>query len=413
MLAARRRNDASARVGGRRDARRRRPRAPRRRARRCASPAGAATSSKRPRLELLQLGHQRVEAAALLVDQHDVARADALRRRPPRRRRRGRHREQGRLGVQAIGRTSYVAARTDSQTRRCSSTFSARSVRTQTIVERSADSARPQRRAERRRRRPRALAAERRTARRRGRSRARAASRRAARTPRPAPATGRKLKMPPPSLSISTITSFAPEARRGQQPADVVGERDVADQQHDRPARGERPRRTRSRPCRRSRSRRGWRARGTAPRGRGRTSRRRGSASRRRRPASTTAAARRPARRPRAARRAPTGPTAAAIAPRRGPVGLAPVVQPRRSPALRDLLASASTSSPRVGADDQCRRRPAGSCHAPSGSNGDLQRVRAPPARCAAAWRSGGRRRAARARARAPPPTPATRSSAS
>ncbi len=32
------------------------------------------------RLELLELGHQRVEAAALLVDEHDVAGADALRR---------------------------------------------------------------------------------------------------------------------------------------------------------------------------------------------------------------------------------------------------------------------------------------------------------------------------------------------
>ena len=31
-----------------------------------------------PGLELLELGHQRVEAAALLVDEHDVARADAL-----------------------------------------------------------------------------------------------------------------------------------------------------------------------------------------------------------------------------------------------------------------------------------------------------------------------------------------------
>ena len=35
-------------------------------------------------LELLELGHQRVEPAALLVDEHDVARADALRRLPRR-----------------------------------------------------------------------------------------------------------------------------------------------------------------------------------------------------------------------------------------------------------------------------------------------------------------------------------------
>ena len=44
--------------------------------------------------------------------------------------------------------------------------------------------------------------------------------------------------MPPPSLSSSTIVSFRPRRLRGQQAADVVRERDVADQQHDRAVAG-------------------------------------------------------------------------------------------------------------------------------------------------------------------------------
>ena len=40
--------------------------------------------------------------------------------------------------------------------------------------------------------------------------------------------------MPPPPLSSSTIVSFSPSRARGEQAADVVRERDVADQQHDR-----------------------------------------------------------------------------------------------------------------------------------------------------------------------------------
>ena len=91
---------------------------------------------------------------------------------------------------------------------------------------------------------------------------------------------------------------------RGEQPADVVRERDVADQEHHRAARSPRRRRTRSRPCRRSRSRRGWRGRATRSRARGRTSRRRAPASRRRRPASRRRAASRRVRRRRAARSA-------------------------------------------------------------------------------------------------------------
>ena len=46
--------------------------------------------------------------------------------------------------------------------------------------------------------------------------------------------TGRKSKMPPPPLSSRTIVSFKLQAPGGEQAADVVRERDVADQQHHR-----------------------------------------------------------------------------------------------------------------------------------------------------------------------------------
>ena len=49
------------------------------------------------------------------------------------------------------------------------------------------------------------------------------------------PATGRNSKIPPPSLLSRTIVSSRPGAPRGEQAADVVGERDVADEQDDRP----------------------------------------------------------------------------------------------------------------------------------------------------------------------------------
>ena len=47
---------------------------------------------------------------------------------------------------------------------------------------------------------------------------------------RPALATGRKSKMPPPSLSMTTIGQVAAQAPAGQQGAEVVGEGDVAEQ---------------------------------------------------------------------------------------------------------------------------------------------------------------------------------------
>ena len=91
-----------------------------------------------------------------------------------------------------------------------------RSVRTQMIVLRSAAARAATRRGRRRRRRR--APSRGRTARRRGRSPARAAWRCARRTPRPALGAGRKWKMPPPSLSISTITSFRPRRDAASSP---------------------------------------------------------------------------------------------------------------------------------------------------------------------------------------------------
>ena len=121
--------------------------------------------------------------------------------------------------------------------------------------------------------------------------------------------------MPPPSLSSSTMVSGRPSRRRGQQAADVVRERDVADQQHDRPARGrgdaEGGRDRAVDPVRAAVGR----ARGAASRAPGRTSRRRAPASRRRRRASPRAAGRTPSSAATRGSHSPAGPSAAAIAP--------------------------------------------------------------------------------------------------
>ena len=115
---------------------------------------------------------------------------------------------------------------------------------------------------------------------------------------------------------------------RGQQRAGVVGERDVAGQQHDRARRSPRRRRRRSRSCRRSRSRRGWRARAAASRAPGRRSRRRAPASTRRRRAWPRAAA--PAPSSSATRGSlSSSPSSSAIAARRARVGVAPGRRPR------------------------------------------------------------------------------------
>ena len=130
----------------------------------------------------------------------------------------------------------------------------------------------------------------------------------------PSGAAGRKSKIPPPSLSISTITSFRPRREAASSPpmswasatspsSSTTGPRAAAAT----------PNAVETVPS--IRSRRGWRARGTARRAPGRRSRRRGPASRRRRPASPRAeAGNRAPRRP-AARSIPVGPTVSAIAP--------------------------------------------------------------------------------------------------
>ena len=126
------------------------------------------------------------------------------------------------------------------------------------------------------------------------RSPGRAGWRRAPRTRRVSPLTGRKWKIPPPSLLSSDDRQLQAEPPGGEQPADVVRERDVADQQHHGLVGPRPPPRTRSTPCRRCRWRRGWRAPAALGSRPGSTARRRGSASRRRRTGSPPGAATRP-----------------------------------------------------------------------------------------------------------------------
>jgi hypothetical protein len=91
-----------------------------------------------PGLRLLELEHDGVEAAALLVDLDDVAGGDALGA-APRRWRRARFGEERRLGHRigtlerapdGAGAGVHRRAATSSHTRRCRATFSVRSVRT-------------------------------------------------------------------------------------------------------------------------------------------------------------------------------------------------------------------------------------------------------------------------------------------
>ena len=210
----------------------------------------------------------------------------------------------------------------------------------------------------------------------------------------PSPAAGRKWKIPPPSLSISTIDELQPQPRRGQQPADVVRQRDVADQQHDRaraPAAAT-PNAVETVPSiplapRLESTRNG----AAAP---GRTSRRRAPASRRRRPASPRPGSREPSS---AATRGSlsSGPRRDAIAPAAARSAAcqasshavpAPLGQPRGQ-----LLEGRA----RVGGDDRADRA-GGVLPGGLGVEADLQRVERRPARCAAAWRWAGRRRAGR-----------------
>ena len=81
-----------------------------------------------------------------------------------------------------------------------------------------------------------------------------------------APSPGRRQEVEDPAAVVvdQHDHELQSQPRRGEQPADVVRQGDVADQQHDRAARRRRRRRTPWRPSRRSRSRRGSTARGAA-----------------------------------------------------------------------------------------------------------------------------------------------------
>ena len=210
---------------------------------------------------------------------------------------------------------------------------------------------------------------------------------------RPRALTGRKWKIPPPSLSSSTIVSLTPSRVARQQPADVVGQRDVADQQHDRPVAPRRRRRTRSRRCRRCRWRRGWRARAAGRRGRRRTSRRRAPASRRRRRACRARAAAHAELGGDARLAEAVGPSARPIAPRGGAVGVPPAVEPRAVAARRRALAERAASAQRGSAPRMVADAPRGPARRPRGRRRPAARRRGRAATGAAAWRSAGRRR--------------------
>ena len=167
-----------------------------------------------------------------------------------------------------------------------------------------------------------------------------------------------------------------PEPPRGEQAADVVRERHVADQQHDRARRRRRPRRTPRRRCRRCRWRRGCRARAAGRRGPARTSRCRAPASRRRRtasppPGSSTPSSAATARlgQPLAAEHAHDrlGGALVGAAPARQPVRVRRRARPPR--ARRRARRSSCASAAPARAPASRLSTDAGSCQAPSGSS--------------------------------------------
>ena len=102
----------------------------------------------------------------------------------------------------------------------------------------------------------------------------------------------------------------------------------------------------------------------------------------------------------------PRRPDAPGDRPRRRAVGGVPAVEPARVLALaRQRLGQRRRASCAGRRRRSSPTTPAGSCQADSGSKRDLQRVQPRQPRAAAAWRSAGRRRAARGRARARRPS--------
>ena len=242
-----------------------------------------------------------------------------------------------------------------------------RSVRTQTIVVRSAASARSERGAEATRRRRRAPS-----------RRPYSAAAWAKSSPcgvamcstnaSPCPRGRQEVEDPAAVVVDQHDHELQAQPGRGEQPADVVRQRDVADQQHDRARAPRRPRRTRSRPSRRSRSRRGWRARGTASGRAGKNV----STSRTGIEEATTSVA--SSGQPRAElggdRAARSAPAPAPRRSRRRPRG-----RPRASASSHDRVLRRLRSNGRAPRGSRagrrrrsCRPSPSGSCHADSGS---------------------------------------------
>ena len=180
--------------------------------------------------------------------------------------------------------------------------------------------------------------------------------------------------MPPPSLSISTITSFRPSRDAASRPPTSWASATSPISRTIGPRRRGRRRRRWTR-CRRSRSRRGWTAPGRAFRGPGRTSRRRGPASTRRRRTSLPAGSRVPSSAATRGSFRPAGPTTSAIAPRGG---RSAACQPSSQLVSLRRLGSFRRARPAVARGSAAMivpTTPAGSCHAASGSRLDLQGV--------------------------------------
>ena len=224
---------------------------------------------------------------------------------------------------------------------------------------------------------------------------------------RPAPATGRKWKMPPPSLSSSTIASGRPSRRAASSPPMSCSERDVAGEQHDRAGRrGGDPERGRRRAVDPVRAAVGEHARRRRAGGEERldvADRHRGRDHERRLGGQPHAELGGDARLGQLGR----PPSTPAIALRRGAVGAGPLLQPAARPAAcAGAVAASASSTARGSAGSSVAAAPPGSCHAFSGSNA-IWSVAVAEAVQPLAQRLGGRQVAdaqRRGRARAPRP---------
>ena len=164
------------------------------------------------------------------------------------------------------------------------------------------------------------------------------------------------------------------QAPRREQAADVVGERDVADQEDHRARRRRRPRRRRSRRCRRCRWRRGCTARAAGPRAPARRSRCRARASRRRRTASPPRQQDAELGRHRGLGELVAGDDAPRIASAASSSALRQPASQSSSAAARSARARAATARPAGRARARRTGPTSGSCQAPSGSSATWRR---------------------------------------